>query len=172
MENRVFHDTRVSWKNFENFLWNLSSIKNSTENWKIIFSKNSNFKIVIAKYFTSRGKSVPIFSISSIWPYWPSHLFYQTYPLLPIGVGKWFFNFCHVAIDFLQIVLELHSIVQMPSNHSQFLMHQLLRSALGRKGHLIANIECKMRIFFSYPNANPYIARMQSASERISMMVF
>ena len=60
----------------------------------------------------------------------------------------------------------------MPSNHSQFLMHQLLRSALGRKGHLIANIECKMRIFFSYPNANPFIARMQSAPERISMMVF
>ena len=102
----------------------------------------------IAIFFQNSVSGQNISIINANGPFCPN------IPPIPIGVGRWFFNFCHVAIDFLQIVLELHSIVQMPSNHSQFLTHQLLST------------------FFSYPNANPYIARMHSARERISMMDF
>ena len=52
---RVFHSpwvpwTRIPWKNFENFLWYLSSIKNILANFQVIFSKNSNTQKVVDPY--------------------------------------------------------------------------------------------------------------------------
>ena len=93
IRNSSFPCTRVPWKNFENFLWNLSSIKKQHGKLKGYFFKEIEFQRTrvskmwqIAKYFINSGRCIHIFPNSSIQPFWPCLASFAKYMVLFIYI--------------------------------------------------------------------------------------